>query len=293
MKNRLYLQTMALLCIVAAMTNLAKADWSPTIANDFVKDFNNKGGFVFVYPDNVSGMSHYPYAPKLTAKNGNVDISIYSTSGGISDGQSYFRSFCIEPNNQNGLRYPSGAGKTLVGTLNYKNNRTTSVVGGNNLPLTVGAALLYKLYATGEFASLMDENVRSNLVDGKTVSYGNRQELKIEKEIQYAIRNLMGIETSTYGLTNYLRDILFAEMGVSSVNALKAIYNPGENYAFMDDYSVFVMNVTSDGVDSQDFLVMFQHPTTDVPEPATLLLWTLGSLGTFGAARRARKQRAE
>ena len=283
MKTKHYLQTIVFLCFVAAATSLARADWD---AEAFVKQFNNMNGsgqgFYFVYPDDNPNIDHYPYAPELTTAKGykSVNVDAYAPGiTGITNGQVYFKSFCVEPETEAGLRKADKkTGNTLIGTLNYSGNKTT-VIGGNGKSLTVGAALLYKLYATGELANY-------------TVNYKNSDP---ENVIQSAIRHLMNISPSKYALNTDIRNLLYNLTGITTLAGLQASYDPGKTYDYMGDYSVFVMNVkTADTkIATQDFLYLVEHPKTDVPEPATLLLWTLGSLGALGSARRARKQLAK
>ena len=81
--------------------------------------------------------------------------------------------------------------------------------------------------------------------------------------------------------------------GMTAQEYLMSSYDPGQSYDLMGDYSVFVMRTTStDGkIASQDFLILLEHEgSPDVPEPATLLLWTLGGLGVAGTSW-ARKRR--
>jgi hypothetical protein len=71
-------------------------------------------------------------------------------------------------------------------------------------------------------------------------------------------------------------------------------YNANQRYDLIGDYSVFVMTVTlSNGARGQDFLYISKATTTGAgtPEPASLLLWSLGGLGCLIASWKRRRQK--
>jgi len=246
-----------------------------------VNDFNNlnsnqsRKGVYFQYPDNIPGLSYYPriVTLRLPSNYEKPNLDAYSAAGtqGVNNqGLSYFTSVCVEPDNTNGLRNGNGVGNVLVGTLNYKDNMSKTSKG---YALSVGAALLYKMYATGEYA----------------VNLNNESQ---KLTFQQTIRGLMKIvdpdTKKVYSIDAGIRSILSNLIQ----GDIMATYDPGKYYDYIGDYSVFVMNVTSTNgkVDSQDFLYIVKHEGSDVPEPATLLLWTLGGLGVAGTSW-ARKRR--
>ena len=254
--------TVLLAAVVFSGTSLAdfKGD-TQQIVNDF-NGLNGGKGVYFQYPDNNPSVNYYPriVTLRLPSNYTKPNLDAYSAAGtqGVnSQGVSYFTSVCVEPNNTNGLRNGNGVGSVLVGTLNYSNGVSKTSKG---YALSVGAALLYKMYATGEFAvNLNNEN----------------QKL----DFQQAIRSLMKIPDSS--ITSSIRTMLTNIIG----GDIMAAYDPGKYYDYIGDYSVFVMNVTTQGgTDSQDFLYIAKHEGSDVPEPATLLLWTLGGLGVAGTS---------
>ena len=61
--------------------------------------------------------------------------------------------------------------------------------------------------------------------------------------------------------------------------------------AWSDLGSVMVMNLSLNGVESQDLLVLAQDGTTPVPEPASLVLFGTGA--SLAAMARRRRRRSE
>ena len=252
--------------------------------NKIVSDFNglNSGeGFYFKYPDNIVGVDHYPYVVRLTTANGyenNVDIGAYTgagTSGTVANLR-FFNTFCVEPNNYTGIREDDKqTGSTLVGTLNYSGNMSQTT---ESRKLSVGAALLYKLYATGDIL-LNTEAKEEHFI----------QILRGLMEIVDNVANPDIIYKDFVADSKWATDSLLMQLRAEapgvSISDLKANYDPGKYYDFIGDYSVFVMTVeTQGGADSQDFLYIAKHGSSDVPEPGALLLWMLGSLGVVGTS---------
>jgi hypothetical protein len=212
----------------------------------------------------------------------NVDISAYSIplgrSGSTDLSKTFFRSFCVEPG--------APVDGTLIGTLSYEEKLitvgaragetewVTQTSEGNEL--TLGAAILYK-----EFA-----------VDGRT-----------SEGLRTAILVLMGVPGYTINSwadnvhLQYLYEISNQDKDVWTANYDPGQSNPGQYYDMVGDYGVFVLNVVSGDMgedrlsNRQDFLYIAKMNTsTDVPEPASLLFWTLGGLGAAGTSW-ARKRR--
>lgn len=240
-----------LLATVLVVVAISETSFADLNASEIQANFNSMNGGQGFRFTYVSGVT-------LTTSAGytNVDTSAYGSSmgGTNTSGLSYFKTFCVEPS--------ASVSGTLVGKLNYSGGLTQTSAG---FKLSLGAAMLYKEYA----------------VDGSRTSTA----------LQTAIQALMGITTVSNWATNtHLAYLL-------TVNNDKSYwtqaYDPGQYYGEIGNYSVFVMNVTTtSNLDRQDFLYIAKANGNggDVPEPATLLLWTLGGLGVFGTSR-ARKRR--
>jgi len=260
MKHTKTLATLFAAILVATVFcgNYSFADFD---VSKILENFNNMNGngvgFIFTFKEDSQG-------DKLTSKTdtANVNIDSYTAPGssGIdASGLSYFRSFCVEPR--------ESVEGNLVGTLNYELKDTgkgeewvTQTSRGDEL--TVGAAILYKEFAVGDRSA-----------DG----------------LREAILTLMGMITDTDWLDNlHLRELL----SKGSKAEWMAHYDPGryeDTRGLMGDYCVFVMTVVSpddsETPDRQDFLYIAKVDTnTDVPEPASILLWTIGGLGVAGSS---------
>ena len=222
----------------------------------------------------------------------------------------------IDVGSNNGFNFgTTGA----TGTLNpyaYATDitgRTATSSGGN--PLTLGAAYLYKLFATG--AEGFDGDFRNpwagipnGVLDLRDLSYAIRSAMQVV--------NLVTQDTSSayYYVNldwekNYYTSLLLAEN--SDKNYWLQEYNFLERYDEIGDYCVFVMNMRDPNAPSHiipnpycydtvnpgtidiyhsDFLFLAEGTNfrnggnggSGVPEPATLLLWTLGSFGLAGGS---------
>lgn len=241
-----------LLATVLAVVAVSGTSFADLNASEIVSDFNSMNSGQGFRFTYASGVT-------LTTTSGytNVDTSAYTSStSGTTSGRTYFKTFCVEPS--------ASTSGTLVGKLNYSNGVSKTSAG---YTLSLGAAVLYAEYATGT---------------------------RYSSALQTAIQALMGISTvSNWASNSHLAYLL-------TINADKSYwtqaYDPGQYYDLIGNYSVFVMNVTTTASqDRQDFLYIATatgggNGGGDVPEPATLLLWTLGGLGLAGASR-ARKRR--
>jgi len=188
-----------------------------------------------------------------------ANTSAYAPSLG---GSSNFISVCVEP--LVGLIGPGYA------TLSYSGGQSASATDGNIL--SVGAAYLYMLYATGR------------AVVPTMAAYAE------------AIKTLMGayydgpIPDGHWNSNAYLSQLLSVN---SDKNYWQSAYNPDAYYTEIGNYSVFV---ASAGTGTQSFLYLSNAarpydppvppPPGDVPEPASLLLWVLGVVGLAGSRMR-------
>ncbi len=185
-----------------------------------------------------------------------ADTSAYSRTAGTG-GNNFFKSFCVAYSVNPIIDTLS------YGTLNYQNGKSTTSRGCS---LNLGAAFLYKQFATGALGGVYNYATDSNSFD-----------------LRYAVQYLIGDTNYTSWESNTFLQYLL------TVNADKSFwygsYDPGQYYNLIGDYSVFVLRV-SDGTTSkswQDHLYLAQATSSSTPEPATLALWGLGSLGIAGS----------
>ena len=265
MKHRIF-QTSIPFAVLFLMTLASKSVYADLnaleIYNTF-KSMNGGQGFRFV-PDRLVS----PTLVTLTTQTDyqNVDNSAYIAGRGGSVGspsQTFFETFCVAPE-----LLVSSVG---LGKLNY--NETTGLSKtSEGHTLTLGAAYLYKEYAT----SLTPLGITGE-VDSM--------------DFALAIRALMGIRIVSKWTENvYLNALL--DINDSKEYWTKR-YQVNQKYSEIGDYCVFVINVTdTDGLGQyQDFLYIAPaEGTPDVPEPVTILLWSLGGMGLFGTSL-ARKRR--
>lgn len=257
MKTKIFFQAIVFLFIAVVATGVARADMNAQATVDAFNSASGGSQMVFTYS--------YNYEVNLTQRSGYSFADTSAYEDGVTGSSNYYRTFCVEPN--------VGAYTMMGATLNYENGKSTTSSGYS---LSVGAAYLYSQFAAGSL-----EGYTYNNTSARSTSSSN---------LLSAIRGLMGISTLSWtnAFTNYLLTIN------SDKNFWTQTYDPNQYYDVIGDYSVFVMNCYSstNGANGQDFLyVASAKDSSDTPEPASVLLWTLGSFGALGAARRARKQR--
>lgn len=263
MKVFSHLKTIAasLFCL-ALLCGSASADFN---ASQFVSGFNGtNGGKGFVF----SGYTMVNAEEQLTGTM--IDYSAYN-SGKSTGGSSYMRTFCIEPDTP-----LAGPGYAL---LNYSNGQTTTT---SNVAVTIGAAWLYSQFATGNLDNFNYTNSGSR----------NGDSAALRSAIQHAMNLYTDSATYDWSGNRYLSLLLDIN---PDKNYWMGAYDPNQRYDAIGDYAVFAMNVYS-GVNypNQDLLYVVKAEYGnggggDVPEPATILLWSLGSLGAAGAAWRKRR----
>jgi len=270
--------TLAALLVSAACTVSAYAELN---AGDIVNAFNSMNGNAGFYlklefqPAGQSFTDIRTYAKLTTTlSRDNVDASAYvGTDRGGMTGQPYFYSFCITPSQRN---MPSSG--NYIGTLNYENGLTKNRDG---VALSVGAAFLYKEFATNS-----------------TLGAGNL-DWNLFAEAMYFLNNdssRINLTTTSWSNNDYLQLLLNNYGHIGNASFWMEKYDPGKYYGdWFGEYSVFVMelkNTNGTSGNFQDFLYIAKATQTSpgVPEPATLLLWTLGSMGLYGVSRNRRRR---
>jgi len=212
------------------------------------------------------------YAKLTTLSGDSVDTGAYGANRSGTTGQHYFFSFCITPS----VRNMPGTGN-YIGKLNYTDGLTKNRDG---IALSVGAAFLYKEFAadSGLGAGNLDWNLFA-----EAMYFLNHDPNRLNPAT--------GWDNNHY--LRSLRDNYSHHLGIGE--SWTDQYDPGRYYGdWFGEYSVFVMTLANaDGTPGtfQDFLYIANATrTSDVPEPATLLLWTLGGLGLFGASKSRRRR---
>ena len=249
-------------------------------------DFNAQ-----IVVDNFAGAGQSTWTFNSTNQPGGYERSFYHNSGivpnrgafavnstgfyGTQAGTNLFYSFCV---NQN-INTVATAG---TATLNY--NAATGVTqNASGQALTVGAAWLFQQYATGYLAGFSYNNM---------VGAGTR--FSRDTNLLQSAINLLMSGGDIIGSTNtFVQAMLQAN---SSASYWLGTYNVNQRYNEIGDHAIFVMNIRNNGgVANQDHLYIVQANyggggSSDVPEPASLLLWTLGGLG-LAYTSRARNRR--
>ena len=258
MKYSKYLAIAMLVCLgTLSLQQAARADFT---AADVVSQFNglNSGrGYIFTYTSvsNEGQMKAVGSSiPSITAYTSNTSAA------------NYFNSYCVEKDRTitSGAQYSA--------QLNYSGNSTKNSTGN---ALTLGAAYLYQQYAAGTLTGF---------------NYANRA--TSATALQEAMHILTTQPYAAWGSNTFLNQLL----AQNSQTYWLQTYDPGKRYDEIGDYSVFVMQVksiTGTG-DYQDFVYVAKvdsPPNSDVPEPATMLLWLTGGLSAlgYGYAKKRRK----
>ncbi|MDR1959721.1 MAG: hypothetical protein LBQ54_11885 [Planctomycetaceae bacterium] len=216
------------------------------------------------------------------------------TWGGVNPaapGSEYFSTFCVSPNRT------TTRGVNATGTLNYSNGQTKTSDGN---ALTLGAAFLYKMYATEQINSVGQEIYgQGGFMWGEGGLAGRESDIIwLRAAVLYYLGIIDDVPSNASGYTYLLNQYAIRNLGLSDITEANAFwmqtYDPSAYYDFIGDYSIFVMNVTQNGATAQDLLYI--TPMTPLgggstPEPGILLLWTLGSCGLAGWGWK-RKQKA-
>lgn len=275
-KTRLYLAA-----IVTAMffNSLAFADISANITQfcDSMNGLNENKGISFVYTNigDYAGESEVQFNLQYLYSIYFVDA--LNGFGSETSGSGYFTSLCIESKG-NALQ-----GNTVRnGLLNYDSGSdTTRTSSGNTVSL--GAAYLFKLYATGEISAVNAD------------FYGENRSENV-RELNNAIQSLMGTGIARSG-NIYLDFLAGLSNGGYAGTDWTADYHLAADIDFMNGYAVFATNAGT-GTDTLDYFYIAKLETgisgirtrsvgipdiPDTPEPATVLLWVLAGGGLAGS----------
>ncbi|MCL2348538.1 MAG: PEP-CTERM sorting domain-containing protein [Planctomycetaceae bacterium] len=319
-----YYRYLASWIITILLGGWAFADFN---ASEVVQNFNslNSGqGIIFVYGGYEEWVN--PYVPATKRSNETfiaqvpgsdfVDTSAYTVPStaravpklNMNDPTTYyFGSFNLSPDLPSDYGVlPFDYGVVTTGKLSFTGNSTQTSSGE---ALTLGAAFLYKLYATGEFSTYFNSDTIPyyQLENGyePLYWYGSPEEREFDaRTLRTSLRLLMGINNlgvpvSTSLLSGYYNHLVngyplsydpnFDYAGYDNTAAWAfwtQTYDPTQSYNLMGydlmgDYGVFVVNATQNGGDAANFLYIthMQPSGGTVPEPATLLLWGLGAVG--------------
>jgi hypothetical protein len=237
-----HLSTLLAVVLTVVGSGVLRADLTPS---EIVAQFNNLGtnGWEFT-------------------STGNAPRTFTSSIAAVPDLSAYvsgvFYSFSVDTNF---MVAASGLAK-----LNY--NATTGLTqNAAGTALSVGGAFLYQQYAQSELPN--------------TVA---------ELELAQTIRNLNSATTSTSSALNW--GVNAALLYLLSINSDREYwvgnYNVNQRYDEIGDYAVFIMNITtSSGLTRQDHIYVARAnygttPINAVPEPATVMIWMLGSVGALG-----------
>lgn len=221
------------------------------------------------------GTSTHTGTWELNTYSGTVTADLSAYSPLVAGSADTWLSVCVEP----GIN-PPGQTDGAYGQLSFANH-STSTDGNTVYKLTLGAALLYKQFATGQLAGFNYESL--NYSEGEN--------------LEYAIQLLMGSSNKTSWTGNAFLQYL---NGIDSDHShWMQTYDPGAYYDEIGYYGVFVVNsIDAYGYPSvktrqQDFLYLVgysQQPyEVIVPEPSSIILFAGGLAGIAFFYRRRKK----
>jgi hypothetical protein len=233
--------------------------------------------------------------------NNRPDLSAYSSLTKNEDTYDfYFQTFCVAP----GVHF--NALEENHGTLNLSKFSDTvyiSVTSQGNA-INLGIAYLYKEFASGNLVGLYDytgASQSSSAAQLQDAIWFLLCETYTGRKGEYT--ELMFDKSTNWSNNDFLQLLLTKE----AESFWKELYNLEDSYgSLMGDYKVFVVNNAVENIPEgtmvafggpqnvrQDGLYLARTGSTHTPEPASILLWTLGSLGAAGMAYRKRRNSAK
>ena len=253
--------------MVCAMTmvsyGVALADLTPQEIKTYFDGLGPNGwGFSSSQsPEKVFTASNAARVPDLSAY-------IASTRGGGGTANYTFYSFCAN----------GAIGATASGNAKLSYDSATGLSkNANGGVLTVGAAYLYSQYATGQLAGF----------DYASLPQTGTRGASDAPLLASALGTLMTGNVTSITNAASSNKYLAAMLQYRTADYWATAYNLNQRYDEIGDYAVFIMNITnSSGQSTQDFFYVAKANLggggDQVPEPATLLLWSLGSVGVAG-----------
>ena len=283
MKKQLWIPMAAVLM----MTVAGATAYADLTAAQIVNHFNAMNGSVgFKFSNPVTSRSQFTTA----ANSAQVDISAYGARAGVdSAGQNYFQTLCVAPS----------MSVTYSGTAKLSTNGVSQIqltAGANPTYnyLSVGGAYMYKLYGiTGD-----DNGYLTTFIQALNAASSWSE---IENNSNYAGGFNRWVTS--------LRQTLSSNNLGTDMNYWLGNYNANTPYAFMGSYYVFAMDIRNGTIPYQSFFYLTNVATYDIgygpgnpdpgtvtppggaPEPATLLLWSLGGMGMIGSWARQRRMK--
>lgn len=253
-----------LVAIFLFTSSTAHAEFTALQTQKAVEEFNslnNGQGYVYkVSPDNGRWIT------STAAGYEQADFDAYSPK---TSGENYINTVCVEPTVTTATKQ--------IGKLNYENGMSKTTSGH---ALTLGSALLYKLFATGTLDGY----------DYDSPSYN--EGYNFTRTIQFLMGSIYDIKWESNAFLGDLLDLN------DDKSYWGQIYDPGQYYDEIGDYSVLVMNNQDEyGTHRQDFLHLVAHEKEDAlegttPEPATLLILGVG-FGGLALSHAFRKTRVK
>ena len=253
-----------------------KSAFADLTVSQIVSTFNGLGtGDTLSFSSSLPGTGERRFSAPGGLDYTNFAAAYQSGANGTSLTPSSFNSFCIEPN------VPTVAASGTA-RLNYSGGNS-SRTDSDGKAVSVGTALLYQQYATGAFNSSL-------------YNYANTAQRTADSDmLTRTLRYLMAPQSEpplSWTNNKYLAYLLTIN---SNQDYWTGVYDPSRRYNEIGDFAVFVMNIrNTSGTPSQDFLYIARVDYSNggqVPEPATMLLWSIGGIGLVGTWARQRRMK--
>jgi len=284
MNKQFWIPVVAVLIFTASSMSAFAELNAGTLVNTF-NGMNGGAGFHFTFRTWGTGTNTTGQIETQAGytTNGNVNIGAYTAnSSGTTTGSNWFRSFCVTPE-------ILISGGNYIGTLDWKAG--TGVNAGKMISqtsdgktLSLGAAYLYMLYATSNDGIVLGQSFNAGALS---------QAINVLNGGNFSYPDVSGWPGVTTWNDNIYLNALLGKLNDTSY--WTQAYDARQNdygVAQMGNYSVFVMRVKdSSGVEKQNFLYIAEATPiiSGVPEPATMLLWSLGGMGLVGSWVRQRR----
>ena len=259
-----------------ALQQVAKADLTVADTVKAFNELNTNQGARFTFSSNTYGEHQLT---KASSGSFVPSLDAYSLGTNRTAGSNYFNTFCVESGE-------SIENKTYYGKLSYKSDGTTQSTSG--YVLSVGGAYLYQQFATGALQGY----------------FSSRSSMKsqLQNAIHFLTTPSQVTGTTNWNNNTFLKQLLavnLSSVGVYTDSQKKTYwtnaYNLDKVYAELgsfSDYAVFVLNIGDNNknkVQDQLYVAKVDRPSSDVPEPATMLLWLIGGASALGYAKKRRK----